>query len=149
MNEKTAISACFFIFLYPAIEDPWRLQGQGFLLYSDSKWPAIRLPWYNGVSFRTRQERSVLMTVEVASERPVKISMEVSEGHKMAYGTLTHFEGQLGIVSGCFPDSSVLQHNTSFYLLTVNIDSCFYVLLFSQIHIERGVEYPNEHNTFA
>ena len=51
------------------IEPPRRLKGSSYLLYdmySSTPW-TVQLPWYNGISFRTRQATGPLMTIEFSN----------------------------------------------------------------------------------
>ncbi|XP_013422113.1 cadherin EGF LAG seven-pass G-type receptor 1-like, partial [Lingula anatina] len=49
------------------IEESRRLSGNGYLAYNPSPGQRVALPWYLGVSFRTRQETGLLMSVELGS----------------------------------------------------------------------------------
>ncbi|XP_013421944.1 cadherin EGF LAG seven-pass G-type receptor 2-like isoform X1 [Lingula anatina] len=60
------------------IEESRRLSGNGYLAYNPSPGQRVALPWYLGVSFRTRQETGLLMSVELGSS---VVLLELESGY--------------------------------------------------------------------
>lgn len=60
------------------IDQPTRLEGNGFLLYTENSLTSkmILYTWYNGISFRTRATAGVLMYVVISEGHSV--TLEVS-----------------------------------------------------------------------
>jgi len=58
-----------FNLMFKATGNTWRLQGQGYLLFTKEVHGLadVRLPWLNGLSFRTHQSRATLMSIELGA----------------------------------------------------------------------------------
>lgn len=61
----------------------WKLEGDGYILFEESHGLAnVRLPWWNALSFRTRQSSAILMSVDVgvgSSRYPVVIQVRTAD----------------------------------------------------------------------
>ena len=74
------------------IELPRRLKGSSYLhydMYSATPW-TVQLPWYNGISFRTRQSNGPLMSIEFSNNNN-KVEVEVRSIIKSYWCLLCYF----------------------------------------------------------
>ena len=64
------------------IDHPVSLSGDGYLSFTNHRVLNVRLPWFNGISFRTRQKTALLMAIELGEgtrDKP-KITVKIEVG---------------------------------------------------------------------
>ena len=72
-----------------AIEPRVQLSGDGYLLYENHGLDPVQLPWYNGLSFRTRSTEAVLMIIHVAN---FAIRIEVGASRFLCFKRREYFQ---------------------------------------------------------
>ncbi len=78
-HHGNKISSIHVFSCSPEIEPERHLVGDSYLSFLDHNLPEVLLPWYNGISLRTRQLKAVIMSIEVGAgtRRDPKVTINI------------------------------------------------------------------------